>query len=252
MHLQSDFSGSSPCAPPKRGMRSLRAELAEVRVALERETAARKRIERALLDAADAEQQRLAQRLHDTVCQSFSGSQLFARALARKFQRAYPEGASDLAELGEALKKAAADLHGLEWALRPAEDNAPSLISALAGLARTTSGRVACEVDCAEPVTIADPFLSRQLLRIAQEAVECSLTRTGVERIDLRLSESEEGFVTLEICDDGESDTAEFSGEHFSVLERVRQRANVIGAKITVTNPSPRSTTLLCQLPPLK
>ena len=51
----------------------LRAKLKESQKALEHEIAERRRLERAVIDVTDNERRRLAQMLHDTLCQSLGG-----------------------------------------------------------------------------------------------------------------------------------------------------------------------------------
>ncbi len=93
----------------------LRAELEDARAALAN----------AELVATALEQHRVAQVLHDTVCQTMSGVLLMARVASRRLQQNYPEGAADVIEMGELISQAVRELQSLMGDLRAAADRPP-------------------------------------------------------------------------------------------------------------------------------
>ena len=78
------------------------------------------------LDAVQGERARLAQSLHDTVCQTLSGAYLQAALLVRKCQPGQALSADELQALRDTLHGAVGELHELVHSLRQAED-APSV-----------------------------------------------------------------------------------------------------------------------------
>lgn len=249
MRIQAAMPVSSGRSSLRGEAQNLRAELAETRLALERETAARKQLERALLDAVETEQRRVSQRLHDTVCQSLSGIHLLARVLVRKLRAAGSPHLDEVAELGEMIQHAANDLHDLERWLRPAVNDALPLVPALAELARTASKTTPCELHCPEPVAIADRYAELQLLHLAHEAVSHALGRDGVRQMVISLSVGRAHGATLEVHDDGHVDTTERPDREPLALERLRHRASIIGGVVTIFSQPNRGHTIRCQLP---
>ncbi len=105
---------SAPSLPDENAaiLRKLTAALAEERARCER-------LEGGIRAAAEREQQRLAQALHDTISQSLTGIHLMAEVLARKHAATAPEAAADLAELSEIILGSTFELHRLITSLRP-------------------------------------------------------------------------------------------------------------------------------------
>lgn len=103
------------------GEQDLKAGLEKALAALEQERARRRALERAVLEAAGKERRRLAQELHDTVCQSLSGIELVAGVLVRKFGETSPDAARQLARLAGMIHGAVQELHILSGQLQPAE-----------------------------------------------------------------------------------------------------------------------------------
>jgi signal transduction histidine kinase len=85
--------------------------------------------------AARDERQRIAQALHDTVCQSLSAASLEAAILSRKLVAKGAEGAAGATALREMIRKAVRELHELVDALQR-ETGAP----AMPDLPRATEG----------------------------------------------------------------------------------------------------------------
>lgn len=96
----------------------LRKALAKAEAALAKER----------VEATNREQARLAQALHDSVCQSLSGVYLLARVIARKIETP-PQAAEEMKELCEMLNRASKELNDLVRWLRPATINSGAELS---------------------------------------------------------------------------------------------------------------------------
>src|SRR5688572_11263765 len=101
---------------------------------------------KAVSEAVDREQLRLAQLLHDSVCQSLTGVQMLARVIARKLQATAPETGDEVAELDHLLQQAVSEVHEAIHGLRLPEIPPDGLVAALRTLARETSAQVPCEL----------------------------------------------------------------------------------------------------------
>ena len=78
----------------------------------------------AVNQAVDQERRRLAQTLHDTICQSLTALYFTAKTIEKKMERRGSEGAGEIGELGEMIHKVVGELQGLARELAPrAEDS---------------------------------------------------------------------------------------------------------------------------------
>jgi two-component system CheB/CheR fusion protein len=227
----------------------LRAKLDEARAALELERAERRRLERAVIEVTDNERRRLAQMLHDTVCQSLGGIGLLSRVVLLRLEAAGREEGADVAEMGRMIQEAAGEVQSVVHWLRPAPMDGPDVISALNGLAPSLFQGIPCEFQCPEPVVLADPFAASQLVQIAYQAVNDALMRPGIQRIVVSLS-TQDGRVTLMVKDDGSPSETAPTAEYLAGRELLRLRAGAIGATLTISSKADQGTTILCKLPP--
>jgi signal transduction histidine kinase len=101
-----------------------------------------------------------------------------------------------------------------------------------------------------EPVSLASmPETEYQLLRIAQEAISNALAHAGAQTLEIRL-ETEKGTLRLSIEDDGIGFEAgnEASFGHYGLVG-MRERAEEIGAKLTIDSSRRSGTCISIELP---
>jgi two-component system CheB/CheR fusion protein len=232
------------CADEQR----LRAKLEEAHTALELERAERRRLERAVIEVSDNERRRLAQMLHDTICQSLEGITLLSRVVQRRLEAAGREEAKEVAELGQMIQEGAGELHSVVRWLRPAAVDGPDLISALSQLAPSLFQGIPCEFRCPAPVVLSDQFTASQLIQIAHQAANDALKRPGIQRIVVSLF-TEDRHVTLMVKDDGNPPQETPTAEDLAGRELLRLRARAIGATLAITSQAGEGTSILCKLP---
>ncbi len=233
----------TPCGEEQR----LREKLKQAVSALDHERAERSRLERAVIEVTDNERRRLAQMLHDTICQSLGGITLLSRVLLRRLEAAGREEAGDVAELGKMLHEATGELHSVFRWLRPAPMDGPGVISALTDLAPSLFQGIPCQFHCPAPVVLADPFAAAQLVQIAYQAVNDALKRPGIQRIEIALS-TQDQHVTLLVQDDASPPHAAPAADELAGEELLRLRARAIGATLAIAS-RPGGTSILCKLP---
>ena len=204
-------------------------------------------LERAAGEAAEQERHRLAQALHDTVCQSLSGIHLMARVLARKLEARNPEVAREVRELSELLERAVGEAHDLMRSLRPESSETFQLAPALAELARATSAKVPCAFDNTDPALVSDPEVAEQLFQIAQDAVNHMLEQNTARSIVLCLKQTEHRAL-LTVRAKGASVAAGGPGS-ISAVDLLNRRARMIGGAVTVDSHPKGGVTLSCHLP---
>ena len=204
-------------------------------------------LERAILDAAENEQRRLAQTLHDTVCQSLGGVQFLAEVIAGKVRDQCPEAAREVAALGDVIRHALDELHDLAAWLQPPTHDAPGLIVALSELTRVTSNKIRCIFECPKRVAVADNYVALQLFQIAREVVYHAVHHSGARHLVIQLLPLD-GELTLSLRHDGDELGAHTRQHPVTGLELLQHRANAIGARLTIDSDPGHGTTVTCSL----
>lgn len=189
--------------------------------------------DKAALDAVAAERIRLARDLHDAVTQTLFSTTLIAEVLPDLWEMNPAEGRRRLEELRQLTRGALAEMRTLLVELRPnalTEIPLPTLLrqltEAMAGRSRIAI-QLSAEGECKLP-----PDVQVALYRIAQEALNNVVkhARASQAIVTLRLCNP----VRLTIADDGAGfDPAAVTADHLG-LRIMRERAEAIGAKLSV------------------
>lgn len=161
-------------------------------------------LQRQVSDAADREQRRIGQDLHDDLGQYLTGVALGAQLLVRKMEREGSPHVEATRELVHRMNDAVNRTRQLARGLSPMAVDPRSLPLMLSELQERTVELTARDVSFE---LIGDaPELPEStvihLYRIAQEAVSNAIKHSRGSRVDVRL-ENDDGRVVLEICDDG-------------------------------------------------
>lgn len=201
---------------------------------------------RALLGVAERESQRLAQRLHDDLCQVLLGATFSAKALA---QRLPPESpvAADLDDLVRLINSAVEAARCVMRDLNPVGLDAAGLVTALRELVAQPPG-MACRLECDGPVSVPDSVAARHLFRIAQDAVANAAQHSGGTELVVRLNEDER-HVHLEISDNGRGFKRSQNGREGFGLALMKYRAEAINARLRCDIRGKGGTSITCSLP---
>ncbi len=197
------------------------------------------------------ERNRMAQEIHDTLAQGFTGIAIQLEAATAKLPdcakpvRPHIERARQLAL--ESLAEARRSI----WALRPQALDGESLPSALATYVRkATAGTstAGCFRVCGEPAALA-PEAETQLLRIGQEAVANARRHARASHITVELA-YERGQVELSIFDDGHGFDLNSPRERKGLgLVGIKERAEKIGARLEVESRPGTGTSVRVSVP---
>lgn len=211
---------------------------------------ARKELEIEVLRSSDAERRRMAADLHDGICQDLVAVTFVARGMQRQLQKDAHPLAMQVGAIADAVAKAAADTREIARGLDPVVAEGDGLMEALRELAVVTEQRqqIRCRFDCPSQVSIADPVVSGQLFRIAQEAVRNAVGHSGATQIVVALTDAGQE-ICLAITDDGcglppNPDRGTGLG-----LRGMRYRAGQIHGQLTVRNREQGGTEVLCRAP---
>jgi two-component system nitrate/nitrite sensor histidine kinase NarX len=190
------------------------------------------------------ERQRLAQELHDAVNQSLFSAGLIAEVLPRLWEQNPDEGRRSLEDLRRLTRGALAEMRGLLAELRPAVMTGSDFGDLLRQLGNALTGRVNVPVSVSitgEGVLPADVQIV--LYRLCHEALNNIAKHARASQVTIHLHYRSEG-VELHVQDDGRGfDPAQLPSGH-SGLSMMRERAQAIGALLSITSAPGCGTTV--------
>lgn len=212
-----------------------------------RDITRRKELEREVVEIVALEQQRIGQDLHDQCGQELTAMGLFADTLVSSLQERSPSEVDMARKIGQAAKRVLRQVRNIAKGLALTEVEPESLSDALAELVsrlRETSG-VHFVFRGAPGVFPGNAAQATHLYHIAQEACTNALKHAAAKNVEIRLEFRQHALV-LKIRDDGigmPADLKEGLG-----LRIMRNRANVIGAVVSIEAAQPRGTAVICTL----
>ncbi len=193
------------------------------------------------------EQERLGQELHDTLGPQLTAISMLAASLHRRLSSRADDETGLAAKLLARIEQAKADVRALTKGLLPVDCDAEGLMSALTDLAEHTEEihEIACRLECAKLVSVADNFTATRLYRIAKEAVH-NAVKHGQPR-EIVISLSNDGTLTLQVRDDGLgiSDGPRNEGNGIRIM---RHRCEVIGGNFDVCPGIDGGTVVTCSI----
>lgn len=194
--------------------------------------------------AVAAERSRIARDLHDAVTQTLFSASIIAGVLPTIWQRNQEEGYKRLDELRELTRGALAEMRTLLLELRPAKLVEVDLSDLLRQLGEAISGRarvpVTVNVEGSDDIS-ADVKIA--LYRVAQESLNNIAKHAQAHNVLIRLRQTEEQ-ITLSIQDDGIGFVFERIAPHHLGLGIMRERADGIGATLSVISAPGEGTTI--------
>jgi len=200
-----------------------------------RDMSAEQALQRLVIEAAEAEQRRIGQVLHDHVQQQLSSLGFIADALRETLPADAPD-AMDLARRMEAgLSSAIGDIQRLARGLVPAEIETIGLRDALMHLVSKTAeeSRLTCHLDYDDTLEVGNQTIANQLFRIVAESVSNAVKHSGARSINIAFH-VQGGELVLTVEDDGigiEQDT-DFAGS--AGVRIMRYRAEALGGQLTL------------------
>ena len=206
------------------------------------------------LDARVAERTRIARELHDTLLQGFHGVLL-------KFQTVFELLPASEAKriLGSTIDQAAAAItegrdavQGLRASATERNDLAESIRSFADELAAEGGGEVAVRIEVLGVPRPTHPIVRDEIFRIAGEALRNALRHAGAQRIEVELR-YDPRQLRLGVRDDGRGiapEVLDAGGRegHFG-MHGMRERAKVIGGKLTVWSAAEAGTEVELTVP---
>ncbi|MEX1027658.1 MAG: PAS domain S-box protein, partial [Candidatus Paceibacterota bacterium] len=217
-----------------------------------RDISAMKELQKQVLEIAAEENRRIGHELHDNIQQQLTGLGLLAKTVADRLKAGATDASfsttSDMAaQVATGIKEAANQVHLLSHGLVPVEVDAEGLRSALANLASRINEQygMQCDFHCAGVVEVSDNFVATHLYRIAQEAVNNATKHGRAKRIEISLTEVDEGM-TMKVLDNGSGIGARFDAGSGMGLQIMQYRAGLIGATLRIGSGEDGGTQVIC------
>jgi signal transduction histidine kinase/ligand-binding sensor domain-containing protein len=205
-------------------------------------------------DVALAERTRIAQELHDTLLQGFTGITIRLRAIQRVIERRPEQGVAALDTALADADTALRDARNAIWDMRAVELEGRDLPEALEGAVRSTMSGTAVGLEFSvrgtrRPLT---PEIETVALRVGREAVANALKHASATTIAVSLDYGSQAL-TLEIRDDGEgiaagaAEAASANG-HLGIAG-MRARTHGAGGTINIESEPGRGTMVRMVMP---
>ena len=214
---------------------------------LEHEMQERSRLEKELLEIAEAEQRRIGQDLHDSLGQHLTATAMAGKLLAKKLADKSPPEAAAAAKLVSLTEEAIELTRKLAHSLHPVELESSGLAGALQQLAANVSQafNVTCRFESSARVKVADIDVCTQLFRIAQEAISNAIRHGHARNIIISLEGSDEKWL-LSVTDDGKGLPDETQRKNGMGLRIMDYRARMIGAVFEIRTLPAGGTRAVC------
>jgi signal transduction histidine kinase/ligand-binding sensor domain-containing protein len=209
---------------------------------------------RARYDAALTERTRIAQELHDTLLQGFTGITMQLRAIQRVLSHRPQEGAAALEAALTAADTTLRDARNSIWDMRAVELEGHDLPEALERAIRSvlTDAPVSLDFTVSGDRRRLTPHLETTALRIGREAVVNVLKHADARTVEVRLDYDAE-LLCLQVRDNGRgmqrgvADAAAANG-HLGIVG-MRARAHRVAGTMEIVSEPQRGTTVRVCLP---
>ncbi|MEJ2009756.1 MAG: GAF domain-containing protein [Acidobacteriota bacterium] len=197
------------------------------------------------------ERNRVAREMHDTLGQSFTGILIQLEAAEDILMENPQVAGGHLKKARDLARESLAEARRSVWALRPRVLEDRDLASALRNLAQqmTVGKQIRVDFSMRGTVRPLSPETEVHLLRIGQEALTNALRHAQASRIRIELAFSRRG-VQLSVQDNGQGfnvPSSSMDGGFGQVS--LRERAEQIGARITVNSEPGSGTRVVAVVP---
>jgi PAS domain S-box-containing protein len=218
---------------------------AELKSEIER----RKGLEGEILEISDREQQRLAQELHDGLCQHLTAVAFMARSIGLRLKNHRVIEVKDIEKIAELVNNAATDSRNLSRALHRVDVDAAGLVEALEDLVDREMWRTPCRLEVKPSFHLDDDMVAAHLYRIAREAVINANKHAQARQIVVKLERSGQRQMVLSVTDDGVGIDKTGKGSRGLGFHIMNYRARLMGGQLKVESPEKGGTRVACYLP---
>jgi PAS domain S-box-containing protein len=209
----------------------------------------RKGLEGEILEVSDREQHRLAQELHDGICQHLTAVAFMARSVGLRLKNHRVIEVKDIEKIAELVNNAATDTRNLSRALHRFDVDAAGLVEALEDLVDREMWRTPCRLEVKPSFHLDDDTVATHLYRIAREAVINANKHAQARQIVVKLERSAQRQMVLSVTDDGVGVQKARNGARGLGFHIMNYRARLMGGQLKVESLEKGGTRVACCLP---
>jgi two-component system CheB/CheR fusion protein len=204
-------------------------------------------LEQEILAAGEMERQRIAQDLHDDLCQQLTGIHYLTETLARNLAEHSRTETVAAKRIAEQVQRTLRQTRELSHGLSPVNLQQEGLAAALNQLCTRTENIFGCQCHFkGSPNLLAPkPATAIHLFRIAQEAVNNALKHGKGNRIDISLAQRH-NKLTLRVFDNGSGFSPRRKSGRGMGLSIMQHRADFIGGMLVVRKARHGGTEVIC------
>jgi signal transduction histidine kinase len=208
------------------------------------------KLSRRLIEAQETERQRIARELHDDIGQALSAVKMNLQSIRRVVGSSAPQIQEGIDSIDQAIRR----VRDLAIALRPSLLDDLGLVPALRWYLNRQAqrGGFQCRFDADDSVALPAE-VQTACFRIAQEALTNVVRHAGAGRVEVTLHRNGD-LLELTVTDDGRGFDVKLAVERIGAdaslgLLGMRERARLLGGRVTVDSTLRRGTTVRARLP---
>ncbi|HXG39544.1 MAG TPA: sensor histidine kinase [Candidatus Limnocylindrales bacterium] len=206
-----------------------------------------------ILQAQEAERSRLAQEVHDGPAQALTNAIFQVELIERLLDQDPALARTELRFLRQLLRRELGDVRSFITQLRPPLLADLGLDGAILDTVETMSALtgVAIETSLRAPAALLGEAEQTVVLRVVQEALQNVRKHAQAQRVRVTTA-TEDGAWVVEIADDGRGfdvDAVAARGRRSFGLQFMRERAELIGARVEVRSGPERGTVVRLTIP---
>jgi PAS domain S-box-containing protein len=215
-----------------------------------RDITQRRQLEKQVLEISDQERRRIAQDLHDGLCQHLAATEFATQLLTDNLaQRSLPQAAEARQVVGF-IQRAMTQAHEIAHGLHPVEIGPGGLMAAFDDLSNSVQNlfHIACVVKANGAADLFDDKEATHIYRIVQEAVANAIKHGKPSQILIELSARDERII-LTVSNNGLAFPEQPRQNKGMGINTMNYRAGVIGATLVVRRDPSGGTAVVLSLP---
>lgn len=188
---------------------------------------------RAVIEATEAERERIAKDLHDGVGQQLSGLKMAWQKMVLSWQNTGEKERVQAERLTQILDETAGEVRSISHRMMPRSLSQFGLVPAVADMLDKSLGPA--EIECSfEPFGMENrrfsPEIERSLYRVLQELINNILKHSGADRVEVQMMKNA-GQLVVVVSDNGKGMNPKASGDGIG-LKNMQSRLHTVGGSI--------------------